>query len=90
MAQAVKNADALAETLASIPSIHVRQLITSVFLVPGNLTPSSGLLEYCTHAEHIRGWGGAGTYTEVCVKINSTISKTSRNNPGARQGRRSQ
>lgn len=88
MAQAVKNADALAETLASIPSIHVRQLITSVFLVPGNLTPSSGLLEYCTHVEHILG--GAGTYTEVYIKINSTISKTSRNNPGARQGRRSQ
>lgn len=87
MAQAVKNIDVLAETLASIPSIHIRQLMTSVSLVPGNLTPSSGLLEYCIHAEHIRG---AGTHTDVYVKINSTVSKTNRNNPGARQGRRSQ
>lgn len=51
----LRTADALAETLASILSIHVRQLMTSVSLVPGNLTPSSGLIEYCTHAEHIRG-----------------------------------
>lgn len=52
--QTVKNIDAFVGDLGSIPSTHVGQFITSVSLVPGNLTPSPGLLEYCTYVVHVQ------------------------------------
>lgn len=70
-APVVKDTDALAEDLGSIPSTCVRQLHDLCISSSRNLTPSSGLLEYCTHEVHIQ----MGTYTNVYVTIYLKISK---------------
>lgn len=41
------------EDLGSVPSTHVKQLITSWTSGSRELTRFSGLLEYCTHTDNL-------------------------------------